>query len=170
MELDVTMPILATLRHLFMAPNSVGNGRKRGRVKKWAKRSTRCTKNECNKIAEQVEMCLATKQLAREYEIRRQESIEDGREFLKDFVRYYFREYVDHIRIISTLTFEEIKMIGNEQDQAYGVQQCRRLFNALVLSDQVGHLLWCELRKGRHDFRILLESKYGSESSFNSFD
>ncbi|KAI2633171.1 hypothetical protein GGS26DRAFT_590767 [Hypomontagnella submonticulosa] len=166
---NATRSIVGALRALCMIAKSVRDGHRRRRVEKGNKNDMICAKMERNRIAEQIGVRLAAERSVREYEIHRQESIEDGREFLKDFVRYHFKDYIDHISIISTLTFEEIKMIGNEQDQGWGVRQCRQLFNAPVLNDEVGHLLWCELRKGRHDFRILLKAKYGSDVQFDSF-
>ncbi|KAL7622156.1 hypothetical protein AAE478_007658 [Parahypoxylon ruwenzoriense] len=91
-----------------------------------------------------------TEKLRYEWETRRHESIEDGSDFLKDFLRCHFEEHLDYIRIVNNLTLDEIKMIGNEQSKALGVRQCRRLFNAPVLSDQIGFLLWCELRQGHN--------------------
>ncbi|KAI5917997.1 hypothetical protein F4810DRAFT_693901 [Camillea tinctor] len=90
----------------------------------------------------------AVEQLIQECEIRRRASIHDGEEFLRDFLNCHFEEHLDQIRITCDLTLEQIKMIGNEEDQMWGVSQCQRLFNAPVLSDQIGYLLWCELRQG----------------------
>ncbi|CAJ2504926.1 Uu.00g123200.m01.CDS01 [Anthostomella pinea] len=102
------------------------------------------------KTAEQIQyQHHAAKQLAQECEFRHRESVQHGDEFLRDFLRCHFEQYLDHIRIISGQTLEEVKMIGNEKDQKLGVRQCRRLFNAPVLSDQIGYLLWCELRQGK---------------------
>ncbi|KAI1504769.1 hypothetical protein F5X99DRAFT_370921 [Biscogniauxia marginata] len=102
-----------------------------------------------NKSPEQVEEeRQATEQLIRECEFRRRKSIHDGEVFLKDFLNCHFEGHLDQIRISCDLTLENIKMIGNEEDQRCGVKQCRRLFNAPVLSDQIGYLLWRELRQG----------------------
>ncbi|KAI1485194.1 hypothetical protein F5X96DRAFT_661072 [Biscogniauxia mediterranea] len=90
----------------------------------------------------------AAEQLARECEFRRCRSIRAGVDFLRDFLDCHFEEHLSQIRITCGLTLEEIKMIGNEEDKKWGVRQCRRLFNAPVLSDQIGYLLWCELRQG----------------------
>ncbi|KAI1326555.1 hypothetical protein F5Y16DRAFT_400250 [Xylariaceae sp. FL0255] len=80
-------------------------------------------------------------------ESRRLEGVMEGTAFLRRFLHHHFEDYYDHIQVISDITLEEIKMIGNE-DQAIGVRQCRKLFNAPVLSDQIGYLLWTELRQG----------------------
>ncbi|KAI1846395.1 hypothetical protein JX266_007600 [Neoarthrinium moseri] len=87
------------------------------------------------------------RQLEHESEFRRRLSVEDGREFLLDFLRHHFADHVDKVTIKSTRTIEEIKMIGNE-GRGTGVRACRRLFNAPVISDQIGLLLWQELRQG----------------------
>lgn len=90
--------------------------------------------------------------LQQEHEFRRRFSIQEGRDFLSDFLRVHFAAHRDHVAIradaASARTLEEIKMIGNEEDVASGVRQCRRLFNAPVLSDRVGSLLYEELRQG----------------------
>ncbi|KAK7964415.1 hypothetical protein PG988_011389 [Apiospora saccharicola] len=94
--------------------------------------------------------------LQQEHEFRRRFSIQEGRDFLEDFLRVHFGAHRDHVSIRADadraaargLTLEEIKMIGNEEDVAAGVRQCRRLFNAPVLSDRVGSLLYEELRQG----------------------
>ncbi|KAK8112507.1 hypothetical protein PG984_013033 [Apiospora sp. TS-2023a] len=87
--------------------------------------------------------------LQQEHEFRRRFSIQEGRDFLADFLRVHFAAHRDHVAIRAEgLTLEEIKMIGNEEDVAAGVRQCRRLFNAPVLSDRVGSLLYEELRQG----------------------
>ncbi|KAK6083437.1 hypothetical protein SCUP234_03787 [Seiridium cupressi] len=92
-----------------------------------------------------------------EHEFRRRVSVIEGREFLLDFIQYHFASHMENITIKNTKTLEEIKMIGNEE-LSIGVRQCRRLFNAPVISDQVGLLLWQELRQGdaldhTHEFR-----------------
>ncbi|KAI0594737.1 hypothetical protein F4775DRAFT_421377 [Biscogniauxia sp. FL1348] len=106
----------------------------------------------------------AAERLARECEFRRRKSICDGLNFLQDFLDCHFEEHLDQIRITCDLTLEQIKMIGNEEDKKWGVRQCRRLFNAPVLSDQIGYLLWCELRQGdtldhRHEKHANRESE-----------
>ncbi|KAK7995775.1 hypothetical protein PG991_015242 [Apiospora marii] len=89
---------------------------------------------------------------SQEREFRRRFSIQEGRDFLADFLRVHFWAHRDQVAIradaASARTLEEIKMIGNEGDAASGVRQCRRLFNAPVLSDRVGSLLYAELRQG----------------------
>ncbi|KAK8078796.1 hypothetical protein PG994_002603 [Apiospora phragmitis] len=87
-------------------------------------------------------------ELQHEHEFRRRFSVQEGRDFLADFLRVHFAEHRDHVAIRTAKTLEEIKMIGNEEDVASGVRQCRRLFNAPVLSDSVGSLLYEELRQG----------------------
>ncbi|ORY58432.1 uncharacterized protein BCR38DRAFT_447291 [Pseudomassariella vexata] len=89
----------------------------------------------------------AAEQLEQECEFRRRLSVQDGVAFLEDFLHHHFPEHLDHIRIQSTLTLEDIKMIGNEE-AAKGIRECRRLFNAPVISDEIGTLLWNELRQG----------------------
>ncbi|KAI0026022.1 hypothetical protein F4780DRAFT_718118 [Xylariomycetidae sp. FL0641] len=80
---------------------------------------------------------------------RRRRSVQAAEAFLRDFVGAHFGEHADAIRITAdAATLDDIKMIGNETDQRTGVGACRRLFNAPVLSDQVGYLLWQELRQG----------------------
>ncbi|KAK8062166.1 hypothetical protein PG997_014263 [Apiospora hydei] len=88
--------------------------------------------------------------LQREHEFRRRFSEQEGRDFLADFLRVHFAPHRDAVAIRRrpAKTLEEIKMIGNEEDVAAGVRQCRRLFNAPVLSDRVGSLLYEELRQG----------------------
>ncbi|KAI0164015.1 hypothetical protein GGR57DRAFT_516353 [Xylariaceae sp. FL1272] len=85
---------------------------------------------------------------ALERRYRRSQGVLDGEEYLGNFLQQHFEDHIDQIRIISAMTLAEIKMIGNEENQAVGVSQCRRLFNAPVLNDQIGYLLWCELRQG----------------------
>ncbi|KAI0175140.1 hypothetical protein BJ166DRAFT_587886 [Pestalotiopsis sp. NC0098] len=70
-----------------------------------------------------------------------------GRDFLIDFLRCHFPEHMSIITLRGTPTLAEIRIIGNEQ-MAEGVRQCRRLFNAPVISDTVGLLLYQELRQG----------------------
>ncbi|KAK8030171.1 hypothetical protein PG993_011462 [Apiospora rasikravindrae] len=92
----------------------------------------------------------ALAELQREHEFRQRFSVQEGRDFLTDFLRVHFASHRDvvAIRRWPAKTLEEIKMIGNEEDVASGVRQCRRLFNAPVLSDRVGSLLYEELRQG----------------------
>jgi hypothetical protein len=78
----------------------------------------------------------------------RQEAQWKGRHFLLDFLRSHFPQHLDNITLRGTPTLEEIRFIGNE-DLATGVRQCRRLFNAPVISDKVGSLLYQELRQGQ---------------------
>ncbi|KAI1338896.1 hypothetical protein F5Y15DRAFT_424342 [Xylariaceae sp. FL0016] len=93
-------------------------------------------------------LCTATERLTRVREYRRRESVQDGEDFLKDFLEHHFETHIDHIRITCNLTLEDIKMIGNEEDQKLGVHACKKLFNAPVINDEIGYLLWCELRQG----------------------
>ncbi|KAH9907169.1 hypothetical protein F4778DRAFT_525701 [Xylariomycetidae sp. FL2044] len=113
--------------------------------KKYTKRPRIPTLKTAARLADDRQ---AAAQLVREREFRHCVSVGEGEEFLKNFLRHHFEEYLDQIRVTCDLTLEEIKMIGNEEDKKSGVGQCRRLFNAPVLSDQVGYLLWCELRQG----------------------
>lgn len=97
-------------------------------------------------------------ELQHEHEFRRRFSIQEAHDFLSDFLRVHFAGHRDLVTIRTAKTLEEIKMIGNEEDVATGVRQCRRLFNAPVLSDRVGSLLYEELRQGEdldhsHEFR-----------------
>ncbi|KAI1636813.1 hypothetical protein F4809DRAFT_607269 [Biscogniauxia mediterranea] len=113
----------------------------------------------------------AAEQLARECEFRRCRSIRAGVDFLRDFLSCHFEEHLNQIRITCGLTLEQIKMIGNEKDKKWGVRQCRRLFNAPVLSDQIGYLLWCELRQGdaldhKHEKHENSESEIEEEGQF----
>ncbi|ETS78322.1 hypothetical protein PFICI_10384 [Pestalotiopsis fici W106-1] len=88
-----------------------------------------------------------------------------GREFLLDFLQSHFPEHLDNITLRGTPTLEEIRMIGNE-DLATGVRQCRRLFNAPVISDTVGSLLYQELRQG-HALDHTHEVQYEEEAESN---
>lgn len=104
-------------------------------------------------------------QLEHEHEFRRRVSVEQGKDFLLDFLQHHFEEHLGTITIKSNKTLEEIKMIGNEE-LPVGVRQCRRLFNAPVISDQVGLLLWQELRQGDalcHSHEVPTQDE-GSES------
>ncbi|KAI0009361.1 hypothetical protein F4779DRAFT_640554 [Xylariaceae sp. FL0662B] len=122
--------------------------RYRMQINKRTKKAPSTKLSQVEKAAAAAAARRAAAQLARERETRRRESVWDGREFLRDFLRTHFGEYLRHIQITSELTLDEIRMIGNEADKKWGTRQCRRLFNAPVLSDSIGYLLWCELRQG----------------------
>lgn len=85
--------------------------------------------------------------LQEENEFRHLLAVQEGRDFLYHFAKTHFESHMDHISITNTKSIGEIKMIGNEE-LSVGVQQCRRLFNAPVISDEMGLLLWQELRQG----------------------
>ncbi|KAK8116480.1 uncharacterized protein PG998_004761 [Apiospora kogelbergensis] len=87
-------------------------------------------------------------ELQHEHEFRRRFSIQEAHDFLSDFLQVHFAEHRDLVTVRTSKTLEEVKMIGNEEDVASGVRQCRRLFNAPVISDRVGSLLYEELRQG----------------------
>ncbi|KAI1074201.1 hypothetical protein F5B20DRAFT_467826 [Whalleya microplaca] len=86
--------------------------------------------------------------LAWQREGQRLRAVRDGADFLHHFLRTHFGRYLGYIQLVGAPTLDQIKLIGNEADQQRGTRACRRLFNAPVLSDEVGHLLWRELRQG----------------------
>lgn len=102
-------------------------------------------------LAEQVQAANDSfnelKKLQEENEFRHLLAVQEGRDFLHHFATTHFESHMDHISITNTKSIGEIKMIGNEE-LSVGVQQCRRLFNAPVISDDMGLLLWQELRQG----------------------
>jgi hypothetical protein len=100
-----------------------------------------------NRIRHEEKTELHRANLEYENEFLRRATVEDGKDFLLDFLRYHFPDHLDSIAIKCRKTLEEIKTIGNEE-RSVGVRQCRRLFNAPVLSDEIGLLLWTELRQG----------------------
>ncbi|KAI8631230.1 hypothetical protein F5Y19DRAFT_473628 [Xylariaceae sp. FL1651] len=135
----------------------------------------RQTKKSLKKVPSMTPELLENKRielehLAREREALRLEAVMDGKGFLTDFLRYHFEDQFDNIRIISKLTLEEIKMIGNEENINCGVRQCRRLFNAPVLSDQVGYLLWRELRQGNALDHSHKRMEDGASLQYNNVD
>ena len=89
----------------------------------------------------------ALQKLQEENEFRHLLAVQEGRDFLHHFAKTHFESHMDHISITNAKTIGEIKMIGNEEISV-GVRQCRRLFNAPVISDDMGLLLWQELRQG----------------------
>jgi hypothetical protein len=94
----------------------------------------------------------------------------DGQEYLREFLRHHFEDHIDSIRVISNITLEEIRMIGNVRNKSLGVRQCRRLFNAPVLSDEIGHLLWRRLRQGINTFDHVHERTQDEEASAMQYD
>ncbi|KAF3026460.1 hypothetical protein E8E14_012581 [Neopestalotiopsis sp. 37M] len=107
----------------------------------------------------------------------KQEAQWKGRHFLLDFLRSHFPKHLDNITLRGTPTLEEIRFIGNE-DLATGVRQCRRLFNAPVISDKVGSLLYQELRQGQaldhthevqYDPELKVDVKNAARKSARSF-
>ncbi|KAH8196415.1 hypothetical protein TruAng_009431 [Truncatella angustata] len=118
-------------------------------IQRMSKYKTKSAQTKIKSQARQEEDERHTREgLMYEHEFRRRMSANEGREFLLDFIQDHFPEHVQNITIRGTKTLEEIKMIGNEDEPSVGVRQCRRLFNAPVMSDQVGLLLWQELRQG----------------------
>lgn len=114
-------------------------------IRRISKYSSRHTQKRCKSPAHQNEDGSQLEERLRyEHEFYRQVSVQEGRDFLLNFLKYHFPEHLENITIKSDKNLEEIKMIGNE-DLAIGVRQCRRLFNAPVISDRVGSLLWQEL-------------------------
>jgi hypothetical protein len=117
-------------------------------LQRWSRYAGRHSRSKSKgSISLEKEFWQAKGQLEQEHELRRRVSVEEGKEFLLDFLHHHFEDHIGAITIKSTKTLEEIKMIGNE-DLSTGVRLCRRLFNAPVISDQVGLLLWQELRQG----------------------
>ncbi|KAI0129717.1 hypothetical protein BJ170DRAFT_593264 [Xylariales sp. AK1849] len=115
------------------------------RLSKYTEKHARRKSKSPTRLNEELRQ--ATGELEQQHEFRRCMAVQEARDFLLNFLNHHFEDHLDHITIKCSSTLDEIKMIGNEE-LSLGVRQCRRLFNAPVISDQIGMLLWSELRQG----------------------
>jgi hypothetical protein len=81
-----------------------------------------------------------------EKEQRRWDSIFEAREYLFAFVNEGWESNMDHIKVVCSLTTDELRRIG-KLERPEGVAQCRKLFVAPVLNDEIACALWKILRE-----------------------